>query len=1140
MIESEAILIFLAAGAVVFLITALLAPIIASAIPINRLWPGFCQKLCDLRSLLAFVFGLTVAFFICLCWQEIYDFIHDGSNERRLLFCFLIAAFLLAFVYSWLAVCCRSGFEITDRIWISLVTLMLIAASMFILFIILKAYDVTYDNPELFDAKCAKLLCCVIIVGILLIILRAFGCQYCDGAHIGGDNCRLVKNSIGVLIVLSLIGTYWLIQQCRDCIHANFELGMIGIWWEGKYEGDEGVHLRWAFDAPLSFPENGFDLYRRESNGGSWQKLNAGGEIYPSTTWSGPNSPSRWVDRGIDRLPLEVHDLYQGVNSENFDYLRKILSYSDLYAPLYFVEGHDEPFTNLSLAEQAAASSNEPAAQWQFTPMALIQTMALHPEVARLVGLLYIDRTADPNVEYDYRIVGHWLDQDRDYEIEKISRNNTKPLAAPTLQYANVLPDITKPIPGGGVWETEARVALRWAPVTPDPTIDLGAADGITNVLYKIEKKNLDFIDGPAGIAIEEFYTNVSVPNENGEFIPHNPIAVSPEELNNGDLVWPDYFGHDYWADYGSFDYRVVGFDVFGRQSEPSSPKQVEIIDTVPPPPPVNVEAKIYQRQDSAVQNLRQDEFEKLFPPGSTHEYAIKVSWMWTAQQKLRHPDLKAFRIFYKFSGFELFSEPSNRAQWTNLGSYEGQLGSDKAVTDFEADIPIRFQDPNSPTGFIFPEAFSSSEPPAYYYEEIIKQLDPTLIALITAGDVPAVKYGFVSVGSIDHDPFNNLGAGATPVTVYSVDLTAPPKPPKPVLSIPPGELSRSGDVNLVMRVDPAVDIYRYVFERVSKSDLLDVTNPDPTIALGCNFSVDILEAELQRKSLADKTLLKQVNAISIIPENQSPGFVADVVDKIDATVGSTQIYVAYAIDPAGNKSEPSCPSLPIEITDKMAPRIPVVTKILGADGAIILNWSDSEETDLARFMVYRTREEERLTSKRRMQLVLEADSTGTSMNGQTDTEDASEFLVAGETRLLWHDVNVVPGHTYYYRIVAQDSSGNNSKPSVPAAARAIDLSPPEPPVWEATNEIQIIADANGIDRVALDWQEDMDETELKYLIRRRTLGDAYWLPVSGWVENVTNFTDAKSQTRNTYEYQIRAMDLAGNKSDWSESRLSK
>ncbi len=1131
--DFHAILVGLVIGVIFFLLTAILAPLLANWIPLSKIWPKFCQRLCDLRVLFAFIFGLAVAFFICFCFPTIAEVLEGEGLARKALLLLLLAAYVFAFFLAWLAVCCRSEgrFFILALIWIAL----LVTAGA-LLYLLAGPPDADLMHAY-FDADCARLLLAVTLVGVLMILLRAFGCRQCD-ADQGSEHCGRNISIGGGLLILVLILAGWIVRHWNEEVRDRYELAMVGIWWEGKYQGatggeeEAGAHLRWAFDAPLPFPQNGFDLYRRESAGGSWTLLNVGGRIHPASTWDGAADPTRWTDRGIDRLPAPVHSRYQGVNKPNFDYLLKMLAYPDLYAPLYFVQDEPEPFTDEAGAAQAVASSAGPKARWQMAPMTLLQTMALHPEVARLLGLYYIDRTADPGTEYDYKIVGHWLDGDRDYVTSRVSKPRTLPLAQPLLEAAESLPDRTKRLPdGSGWWPTEARVGIRWAPPTSDPSISLTQADGLRAVFHRLERQDLGSALGPLSTTPGGLEP-IAAPTEQGSFEPLSPIVAVPKTLPNGEKAWPDHFAFDAWVEYRTYDYKAFGIDIFGRESPGSAARRVEVLDKVAPPPPVNFEATIFQRADPLVAKLRQSERDALFPPNSNNDYAIKVSWLWTDALSAQHPDVKAFRLFYKFSNFAAFSDPANRSQWPLLSAYDAQLGPDIPIAQSKP-IPARFKDPTSPTGFIVPEAENPSNAPATYYEEIYTNLPPALVAAITANDNPAVIYGFMSVGSVDHDPFNNLGPGATPVTVYSVDLIPPDAPPAPVLVAPPGSADRAGNVQLTMRASPTTAGYRYLFFRSPESAFS--TGDDPgSLPPACVATSEASYASAQRASASQPAARKAVNAVPATATSIG----ADVTDTVDATVGSTQFYFVSAIDQAGNIGVASCPSEPIEVKDRVAPRRPVITKAVGADGAIEISWSGNYETDLADYLIYRTDDEERLQSKRRMQLVFGGDPGGVSLDQSLFPQSAVVQAVGGEKRLTWSDDNVLPGKNYHYRVVARDTSDNASELSQPVSARAVDLTPPAAPTWATADAIICASVESGVAHTTLKWDLPADDPGLRYLVRRRTSGEARWTPISGWISGSSPFLDASSRADNPYEYQLRAMDAAGNRGPWSGSGI--
>jgi len=116
------------------------------------------------------------------------------------------------------------------------------------------------------------------------------------------------------------------------------------------------------------------------------------------------------------------------------------------------------------------------------TPMQMLMVSALDPDIARLLGLLNIDVSADPAVHYDYRVEGHWLDGDRSYTVHDLSKPTTAPLDPPVLTKADT--PLTYPTIAGPLMTDDHAVGLRWAPPTASPEFGQTAADGIRPVRW--------------------------------------------------------------------------------------------------------------------------------------------------------------------------------------------------------------------------------------------------------------------------------------------------------------------------------------------------------------------------------------------------------------------------------------------------------------------------------------------------------------------------------------------------------------------------------------------------------------------------------------------------------------------------------
>lgn len=1135
MIEAYSILVALALAVLLLLLAPLYLRVITTVLARFDLWDGFCRNICRYKVWIAWLIGIVLGLFLCICWVYIRDLLDFDPWCLSVLFLLLLLAALLAFRYALVAVCCDTRRD--DVIggqaawfWISLLAIFLA----FLLLVLLLWLGGQPFSELLLNATCARLLYLLLLLLLLYLLLTALECRICK--HKSDDNCQTVARwylaVISFLLFLAII-IAWL---CRDEIRdVEFELAMIGIYWDGKYEGEVGAHLRWNFSYNLDFPDNGFDLFRRPSSGGAWTLLNTTGRIHPVFAWTSGVVPGAWVPAGEDRIPPEVHDRYTGANVDQFDHLLDMLA-RDFDQELYYVEGQDAPFTSLADAETFAEAQSDTAAVWgPFEPRLLLQTLAVHPEVARLLGLYYIDDRQDADVPYDYKIVGSWSDRVRDYIVEDLSRPNTEPLDQPVLQPPELIPQPTRPVPGSDTyWPTEAVVGLTWDPPTVAPNISLQKVDGITSVLHRSERRDLGPVGGPRDES--QPFEPLSAPDDEGEFVINDPVLVNPEETETGE-VWPDTFTYDNWVDYRRYAYHVIGIDLFGRESEPSDPQELDVVDLVEPPPPIGVEAQVLQREDMSLERgLPPGLRDSLFPDGTDHLYVIRVAWTWPESLALRVPDVELFDIHYKITDYHTFSEPSNSDNWPDATLWEGPLGPSIDIAS-TSPLPPALQGAEDSSGVPLPD-------PDYYETFFEVPSGDPLEALLNAGDVEQVVYGFVSVASVDHSPFSNKGPLATPTVIFSRDLVAPPAPDAPALLSPGGQIvldgvvdtsggaDRAGNIAYALRIPNANSIYTYRLERLDPARLAPPGGGDPAPALCPEPGGD--SAALEAIALANPDAFLSVSAVAIHPSTDGAATVADYTDSADATMGKTYFYRARALDPAGNLSDPSVLGVPVIVTDAVPPRAPVVARILSADSANELVWSRNVEGDLQRYELYRTPFEDRVTSKRKMERIAELDPAGHSTASSASPQNASAFAAGTESRWLWRDEDVIAGTEYFYRLVAVDCSGNASNLSATVSARAIDLTPPPAPEWDPASPA-VVLDPGGDPEVALTWQDIPEEPGVRFLLQRRVEGTILWRSLTGWEPGMTSFTDAAVFPKESYIYRLRAMDAVGNKGTvWS------
>lgn len=1099
MIEGCALLVAMAAGILLFLFAAILVGrwIAAAATkPDERV----CARLCRIRIALGILLGFAAGIFVAVCSAALRTLFDGPPPCARWLLLLLLLALLCAF---WLAVwLIRCGFLLPTHDpktgpfgrFGPLGIVMLLA----VLVMYLLARSCDRSLGALLAMHCARLFLLVVAIAILFLLLLGLEVRHCPTKP-PGDCKRWIQRLLALLAAL-LVAVAVIAYRCPIGTTPP-DLAMIGIHWDGKYPGEKGAHLRWGFAWNLPFPQGGFDLYRRPSSGGPWTLLNAEGRIHPIQTWNGSvvGGPV-WKGRGKDRLPTVLHPRFEGANADQAAMLLDLLG-RDPYATLYYVEGNDTPFTDAAAATAFADAAGEPRVQWQVVPMTLFQTMAIHPEIARLLGLYWIDETADAATAYDYRVVGYWTDRTREYVVENLDEASTTPLPTTALARATPQPSPTRELPDGTVWPTQAMVGLGWEPPTPDPDAHLTLLDGIQPVAYRPERQDLGPRASP-GAPQPDDWEALPVPADDGGWTVAAPVVPSPREENGQAPAWPPYFAYDEWVDYHAYAYRLVGLDLFGRASAPSDPiAPVPVVDLVPPPAPTELEARIFQRGDPS---LSAEERAVLFPSDSDR-IALRVGWLWPDAVDRAVPDVKEFVIHEVSVGIDAFSAPSNAAAWRDVTLWEGPLGTPLARSAGTPD-PVR-------GARVYQVTLTEAELPAAF------------TTAMTADDDRPTATAWITVGAVDHDDFNLRGAAAAPTVVVARDWDAPPAPGAPVRD--GAATIAAGQARVSIRVDGADRRYTYEAFRLNAVELAALP-PGGPLPAPCVESADAIKRDLQRRALASAGAMKPITA-SPVAATGSPT-AAILSDSVDAAVGQRLVYVVRAIDPAGNRGARSCPSEPIDVIDGMPPAPPVITAMVGGESSITLTWNAARETDLERYEVLRTADPASTNEKRKMSRVLVADASGNALE-PIGAADAESLTVAGDHLLRWTDHSVVAGADVHYRLVAIDTSGNASPLSATAVGRAVDDVAPAAPTWASPGAVRAL-DGSGAPVIILTWNA-LAELGARYLVQRRETPTGAWIPVEGWTAGIT-WIDAAVAPGHEPHYRIRAMDRTGNRSAWS------
>ena len=1101
----------------------------------ERLAGRWCGRLCRVAVVLALLGGIVLGLWACMCGPELWRLLRAAGTCRvMLLLALLLLVIALVLLVIASAACkdpkvpsfLKEPSSRATGLAAQAPAYALPAILLALFYVILRCCGIRDVRGTLFGDHCAKLFAIAVLLGLFALLLYLLYLRHCRKEE-DPRACGRVRIYLVLAVVLALLAHVFVRRCCDDLTDKDYELAMVGIWWEGQYPDEPGAHLRWAFRYGLPFPDGGFDLSRRESSGGTWSQLN-GAPIRPADVWSDalPVPGPMWQHRAVDRLHSSRWTHFAG---SPWNDLHDMLARPP-YATLYFVQEPDDPTAPMPASpytSQAAADAylatyhstpgRPELAQWRLVPMTALMLTALDPDLARLLGLLYVDKTADPNIEYDYRIVGHWSDGDRSYTVTKLSRPNTAALA-PTPLTTAVTP-MTYPLPAGPVTDDRA-VGLRWPPPTASPTASLTAADGITPVRYLPRRHDLGTRPCPSSASPGPEYVPIErAPDERVE-----AVAVTPRD-DAGTLSWPASFFTDRFVDYHCYGYAITGIDVFGRESPLSNVLVADVVDRTGPPPPPNVEATVVQRADAtALAALSPAERAALFPLGSTHASALRVSWIWPNEFTTSVPDAKEFRVFAKIAGYTVFSQPASRALWPISTNWDATPVS----------VPLGAGQP------LPPRLVAAGVTNAQYFETI--WFGPPIAG---NDDVP-VGYGWIGVAGVDHSPFNNVGSVSPPVVIYAPDLVAPDPPATPVLAGDPEATDRGA--NALVGWGVAADA-RYLYQLMKVPGLRLAAAPTPTGAPTACLAVDTptctpgdpgCDEQRRRfgvrwKAALHPELFGTATLAPGAPAPSGPGYTFSATDKVDATIGDDYLYAAVAIDRAGNHSAIGCPQI-VVIRDTMPPRPPSVSKAVALEGAIRIAWTTNPEIDLARYRMYRTPDPAVDGSLDRMTLVADFDANGVASAPPGAPSATKTGLGTAYVTLTWDDTTVKPARDYYYRLVAVDTSGNVSQLSSSARARAVDTTPPGPPVWSS------LAVTRGTDAAgpfaAVHFAPPAGDLDVRFRVQRQETGVPFWSPISSWLDaGATELIDRRAAPDRGYTYRIQAMDSAGNIGNFNAPR---
>lgn len=194
-------------------------------------------------------------------------------------------------------------------------------------------------------------------------------------------------------------------------------------------------------------------------------------------------------------------------------------------------------------------------------------------------------------------------------------------------------------------------------------------------------------------------------------------------------------------------------------------------------------------------------------------------------------------------------------------------------------------------------------------------------------------------------------------------------------------------------------------------------------------------------------------------------------LDTLPGRATNRYLYRAVCVDGAHNRSGLSLSTPPVYLPKVEPPRTPVITKVIGGDRQITIQWAPNREPDLAEYRIYRTDDPEKAQDLRRM-----------TLRGHVNDAPLPEFNDNNGTTAL---------KTYFYRVIAVDAVGNASKPSAIFPARAYEASPPPAAVWDL-----VAREANGSE-ARLEWHSADPQ---RFLLMIRKVGADIAESASNWL----------------------------------------
>ena len=738
---------------------------------------------------------------------------------------------------------------------------------------------------------------------------------------------------------------------------------------------------------------------------------------------------------------------------------------------------------------------------------------AIHPAVAQMLGLYFVDPAAPLNTPFDYLVVadpdGRFQGNEQLvlahialFRFQLIDawiafgcvRAAAAPLAPPENLRAYALPAATRK----DVQTAQNGTALRWTTPSRSPIVMVH----VWRRIYGAAQ--------PGAPASAASFTLVT--NDFPVLVTHNASAAPNDPKPPPD--WPPI--RPYIIDAGLADgwygYRASGIDIFGRHSALSVDAEwwqwapvpdprpwyyqgtgsdtqlhafaIRLLDKLPPPPPTAIQASLLDPDDPyLVQDAAYTAWRASVSPALV---GLRVTWRWPETHARQAPDAREFRVYLSPGS----KPPVNAEVPTNWAERIFVMPITQHIRKITED--------DGTTTRVY-EVFMPA-PPSAPVPTLATPLLYAQVSVTTADDKTHTADAPQWTGPLGNRT-GNEGSAGVPATVYRV-LRTPPPPPDPATDAdrmwfsPPDYQNRAF---YSYRWRPAPHLKLHVYRALDESVFLADWAKRPRAPLSSSdpaFPSTPRWNQATRQQVA--TALDALNTFTVAADAMAhyralPDDALRVLAGLADLAETFQPVTLNALDPAApetanrrgpdnDDSFPIDPALRVYIdTTSGRGRNRYFYRAAYLDGAhnrsalsvadppVYLRITDPPRTpvitkvlggDRRITITWAANREPNLAEYR----VYRAESDDGARDVRLMTRVHTIQVTDAERQsppaaVSWSDSGVVGGRRYVYRLTSVNEEGLESAPTRAVAAVGVDTNPPPPPQWTTAKWVLLRAD---------------------------------------------------------------------------------